>query len=122
MTEPIVSAGPVARMHPDDLKLAAGHTPPRRLCCRLLAVDVRRTQHGQSWASLELLWRGRVLRGAVFPREWRALRVVPDLQVGNDYVLIGSVGFRDSTPLILVQEISEQVLRLVSSDGVGTGR
>src|SRR4028119_957213 len=45
MTEPTVSAGPVARMHPDDLKLAGGHTPPRRLCCRLLAGDGRRTQH-----------------------------------------------------------------------------
>ena len=113
MAEPTVSPGSVSLLRPDDLKFAPGQSSPRRLRCRLVAVDLRRTQHGQSWAWLDLSWRGRTIRGAVFPRHWRALRTVPDLEVGQDYVVIGSIAFSEGTPVLNVLDIREQVLRLV---------
>jgi hypothetical protein len=113
MAAPTVSAGPVARLLPDDLKFAPEQTPPRRLRCRLLAIDVRRTQKGQSWAWLDLVWQGRVLRAAVFPSHWRALRAVPDLEVGAHYVVVASVRVVDGIPLLQVHELREQALRLV---------
>jgi hypothetical protein len=122
MAESTVSPGSVALLRPDDLKFAPGRTAPKRLRCRLLAVDVRRTQQGQSWAWLDLSWRGRTIRGAVFPRHWRALRTVPDLEVGQDYVVIASIAFSEGRPMLNVLEIREQVLRLVPGHGVGGGR
>src|SRR5215217_6676517 len=113
MADPTVLPSSVARMRPDDLKLSPGPTPPRRLRCRLLAVDVRRTRQGQSWARLDLSWRGRVIQAVVFPAQWRALRAVPDLEVGSSYVVVGSVAFREGVPVIQVLELREQVLRLV---------
>ena len=53
---------------------------------------------------------------AVFPRQWRALRTVPDLEVGQDYVVIGSIAFSEGTPCSTSSSIREQVLRLVPSD------
>ena len=50
------------------------------------------------------------------PRPWRALRSVPDLEVGHDYVVIGSIAFSEGTPVLNVLDIREQVLRLVPSD------
>ena len=117
MAEQTVSPGSVALLRPDDLKFAPGQSPPRRLRCRLVAVDLRRTEHGQSWAWLDLSWRGRTIRGAVFPRHWRALRTVPDLEVGQDYVVVGSIAFSEGTPVLNVLDIREQVLRLVPCDG-----
>ncbi len=116
MAEQTVSLGSVALLRPDDLKFAPGQSPPRRLRCRLVAVDLRRTQQGQSWAWLDLSWRGRTIRGAVFPRHWRALRTVPDLEVGQDYVVTGSIAFSEGTPMLNVLDIREQVLRLVPGD------
>jgi hypothetical protein len=115
MAAPTVSTAPVAPLRPDDLKFAPGTQPPRRLRCRLLAVDVRHTQQGQSWATLDLSWRGRRIRGAVFPSQRQALRAVAGLEVGNDYVVIGSVAFRDGSPVLHVHELHDQVLRLVPS-------
>jgi hypothetical protein len=122
MAESTVLHESVALLRPDDLKFSPGQSPPRRLRCRLVAVDLRRTQQGQSWAWLDLSWRGRTIRGAVFPRHWRALRTVPDLEVGQDYVVIASIAFSEGTPMLNVLEIREQVLRLVPGHGVGGGR
>jgi hypothetical protein len=122
MAESTVLHEPVALLRPDDLKFAPGQSPPRRLRCRLVAVDLRRTQQGQSWAWLDLSWRGRTIRGAVFPRHWRALRTVPELEVGQHYLVIGSVAFSEGGPVLNVLDIREQVLRLVPSHGVGGGR
>jgi hypothetical protein len=116
MAEPTVIQGSVALLRPGDLKFAPGQSPPRRLRCRLVAVDLRRTQQGQSWAWLDLSWRGRTIRGAVFPRQWRALRAVADLEVGQPYVVIGSIAFHEGTPTLNILELREQVLRLVPSD------
>ncbi|HET7821708.1 MAG TPA: hypothetical protein VFL10_09290 [Ornithinibacter sp.] len=116
MAEPTVIQGSVALLRPGDLKFAPGQSPPRRLRCRLVAVDLRRTQQGQSWAWLDLSWRGRTIRGGVFPRHWRALRSVPDLEVGHDYVVVGSIAFSEGTPVLNVLDIREQLLRLVPSD------
>ena len=115
MAEPSVLQGSVALLRPGDLKFAPGQSPPRRLRCRLVAVDLRRTQQGQSWAWLDLSWRGRRIRAAVSPSLWRALRAVPDLEVGHDCVVIGSIAFSEGTPLLNVLDIREQVLRLVPS-------
>ena len=112
MAAPSISTAPVARLRPDDLKFAPGSSPPKRLLCRLLAVDLRHTQQGQSWAWLDLSWRGRRLRAAVFPSQWQTLRAVPELEVGNDYVVIGSVSFREGVPSLHVHEVDEPVLRL----------
>ncbi len=117
MAEQTVLHAPVALLRPDDLKFAPGQSSPRRLRCRLVAVDLRRTEHGQSWAWLDLSWRGRTIRGAVFPRHWRALRTVPDLEVGQDYVVVASIAFTEGTPVLNVLDIREQVLRLVPCDG-----
>jgi deoxyinosine 3'endonuclease (endonuclease V) len=122
MAEPSISTGSVALLCPDDLKFAPGEGPPRRLRCRLVTVDVRNTQHGQSWATLDLSWRGRPLRAVVFPSQWRALRAVRDVEVGHDYVVIGCIAFREGEPVLKVLELHEQVLHLVTSDGVGVGR
>ena len=122
MAEPSVSTGAVAPLCPDDLKFAPGERPARRLRCRLVAVDVRHTQHGQSWATLDLSWRGRPLRGVVFPSQWRAVRNVPDLEVGRHYVVIGSITFREGDPVLKVIELQEQALHLVTSDGFGVAR
>ena len=113
MAEPSVLRGSVAPLRPGDLKFAPGQSPPRRLRCRLLSVDRRRTQQGQSWAWLDLSWRGRTIRGAVFPRQWQALRAVADLEVGQPYVVVGSIAFHEGTPHLTILEIREQVLRLV---------
>ena len=99
-----------------------GERPPRRLRCRLLGVDLRRTRQGQSWAILDLSWRGRRLRAVVFPSQWRALRNVPDLEVGHRYVVIGSIGFSEGAPVVKVIELREQALHVVTSDGVGVAR
>ena len=107
---------------PDDLKFAPGERPPRRLRCRLVSVDLRHTQNGQSWATLDLSWRGRPIRAVVFPSQWRVLRVVPDLEVGQPYVVIGSVAFREGDPVLKVLELHEQVLRLVTGGGVRAAR
>jgi hypothetical protein len=122
MAEPSMSTGSVALLSPDDLKFAPGERPPRRLRCRLLAVDVRHTQHGQSWATLDLSWRGRPLRAVVFPSQWQALRAVRDVEVGHDYVLVGSIAFREGDPVLKVLELHEQVLHLVTSEGVALAR
>jgi hypothetical protein len=116
MAEPTVIQGSVALLRPGDLRFASFRSPPRWLRCRLVAVDLRRTQQGQSWAWLDLSWRGRTIRGGVFPRHWRALRSVPDLEVGHDYVVVGSIAFSEGTPVLNVLDIREQVLRLVPSD------
>ena len=113
MAAPSLSSAPVARLRADDLKFAPGSSPPKRLLCRLLGVDVSHTQQGQSWAWLDLSWRGRRLRAAVFPSQWQTLRAVPELEVGNDYVVIGSVSFREGVPSLHVHEVDEPVLRLV---------
>jgi len=122
MAEPSVSTGSVAPLCPDDLKFAPGERPPRRLRCRLVAVDLRHTQHGQSWATLDLSWRGRPLGAVVFPSQWRALRNVPDLEVGRHYVVIGSISFREGDPVLKVMELHEPAVHLVTSDGVGVAR
>ncbi len=113
MAEPTVHQGSVAPLRPGDLKFAPGQSPPRRLRCRLLAVDMRRTQQGQSWAWLDLSWRGRTIRGAVFPRQWRALRAVAALEVGQPYVVIGSIAFHEGTPTLNILEVRDPVLQLV---------
>jgi hypothetical protein len=113
MAEPSVLQGSVARLRPGDLKFAPGQSPPRRLRCRLVAVDVRRTRQGQSWAWLDLSWHGRLIRAAVFPSRWRALRAVPELELGQHYVVIGSVAFSEGAAMLNVLDIREQVLRLV---------
>ena len=122
MAEQTYPVGSFALLRPDDLKFAPGQSPTRRLRCRLVAVDLRRTQHGQSWAWLDLSWRGRTIRGAVFPRHWRALRAVPDLEVGHDYVVVGSIAFSEGTPVLTVLDIREQVLRLVPGAGATAAR
>lgn len=119
MAEPTVSSGSVPRLRRDDLTSCAQGAAPRRMLCRLLAADVRRTQQGQSWATLELSWRGRTIRAVVFPRAWRALRAVPDLEVGRSYVVVASVGFRDGAPVLDVHEVHELLLHLVAADDVG---
>ena len=113
MAEPSVSTGSLALLCPDDLKFAPGERPLRRLRCRLVAVDVRHTQHGQSWATLDLSWRGRPLRAVVFPSQRQALRAVRDVEVGHDYVVIGCIAFREGEPVLKVLELHEQLLRLV---------
>ncbi len=113
MAPPIASSSPVVRLRPDDLKFTPGSSPPKRLHCRLLAVDLRHTQQGQSWAWLDLSWRGRRLRAAVFPSQWQTLRAVPELEVGIHYVVIGSVSFNEGVPSLHVHEVHEPVLRLV---------
>ena len=115
MAEPSVLQGSVALLRPGDLKFAPGQSPPRRLRCRVVGVDLRRTQQGQSWAVLDLSWHGHRIRAAVFPSQWRALRAVPHLEVGQDYVVIGSIVFSEGTPMLHVLELHEQVLRLVPS-------
>ena len=47
MAESTVLHESVALLRPDDLKFAPGQSPPRRLRCRLVAVDLPRTQQGQ---------------------------------------------------------------------------
>ncbi|MFL6078355.1 MAG: hypothetical protein ACJ714_00365 [Ornithinibacter sp.] len=115
MAAPTVSTAPVARLRPDDLKFAPGGSAPKRLHCRLLAVDLRHTQQGQSWALLDLAWRAHRLRAAVFPSQWQALRAVRELQVGERYVIIGSVRFSDGIPSLNVHELHQPALRLVPS-------
>ena len=115
MAESTAYSAPVARLRPDDLKFSPGSSPPKRLHCRLLAVDLRHTQQGQSWAWLDLSWRGRRLRAAVFPSQWRALRVVRELEVGEHYVVIGSVSFHEGLASLNVHELHHPALRLVPS-------
>ncbi len=113
MAAPTVSTAPVGRLRPDDLKFAPGSSPPKRLHCRLLEIDLRHTQQGQSWAWLDLSWRGRRLRAAVFPSQWQALRAVRGLEVGEHYVVVGSVSFHDGIPSLNVHELHDPALRLV---------
>lgn len=113
MAQTSAPSGPVARLRPDDLKYAPGRSPSRRLHCRLLAVDLRQTSQGQSWARLDLAWRGRRLRAEVFPSQWRALRAVRELEVGEHCVVIASVGFDDGSASLTVHELHRPALRLV---------
>jgi hypothetical protein len=115
MVQTIASSASVARLRPDDLKFAPGSSPPKRLHCRLLAVDLRQTSQGQSWAWLDLAWHGRRLRAAVFPSQWRALRAVRELEVGEHYVVVGSVTFHEGLASLNVHELHRPAVRLVPS-------
>ncbi len=116
MAPTTASGVPVTRLRPADLTFAPGSTPPKRLHCRLLAVDLRQTSQGQSWAWLDLAWRGRRLRAAVFPSQWRALRAVRELEVGEHYVVVGSVSFHEGPASLKVHELHHPALRLVTSE------
>src|SRR5512140_2814420 len=101
MAEPTASSASASRLRPDDLKFAPGSSPPKRLHCRLLAVDLRHTSQGQSWAWLDLAWRG------------RPLRAVRELELGEHYVVVGSVSFHEGLASLIVHDLHRPVLGLV---------